>query len=457
MLNVSENTIKAYNSDACLKSLRVVFPELNIEYTNNQIIEESLKLKESILESDSLEFVGCISSYMSVQIYGMAENVKGKFVEVYVIDNSTLEEIPLFHGIVESAVQKGYEGIKTIEAYDVMYHLGEIDVTDWYNRHIQCTVQKLLEELAQKCGIEISNRIELPNGNITAFCGKTKETSQLSALALLKHICQINGGFGRINRSGKFELVFLAEPLAEKKYPSNYIYPSIDIFPNMPGTVEPPVQLDLTFPFYQKMEFEEYNVNPINKVVIRDFDSAEGVFYGNGTNKYIIQGNLFAFGQSKITLQQIGGKIYHKVQGISFTPFTSKNYGLPFVECGDNVFYKDLVDGDEIKRSFFVFSRTLTGIQCMNDSYKAKGQENQSEFITDLGSKIESIKDENDAEKEEKENEINDLKKRVARLEAIIGSFSTVTGLIIDKPIVENTRTAVVTDTVVSLEDNNNE
>lgn len=437
MLKVSDEVKSAYNSDSCIKSLKVIFPELNLTFNNEQIISESFKLKESVLEGDSLEFIGCISSYMSVQIHNLEANVKNRRVEVYVTDNVTNTEIPLFVGVVDSATKKGYEGVKTIEAYDDLYHLGEIDVTDWYNEHPTTTVQRLLVELAELSGFEIDKGITMPNGMVTAFCGLYNQASQLSALILLKQICQINGGFGRINRYGKFDMLFLTDELAIKRFPATILFPFHDynLYPNQPGTVEPTKRPDFTFPFYENVEFEEFNVKAIDKVVIRDYEDEKGVFYGTGNNKYIIQGNLFAFGQTQLDLQVIAGQIYKRTNGTSFTPFNSKNYGLPWVECGDNVYYKDIDGEEEIKRSFFVFSRTLSGIQYMKDTYTTKGQENQSEFITDLGSQIKNLTEQ--IKKEKEKDEIEELRKRVARLEALVGSVRTVTGLPVDSPISE--------------------
>lgn len=447
----------AYNSDSCLKSIKVVFPTLNLSFENNQVLQESFTLKESILDSDSLEFVGCIASYMTVQIQGLDADVKGLSVKAYVKDDITNTELPLFCGVVESSKKKGFENTKIIEAYDILYSLNNVDATEFYNNHEATTISDLLNEIAEICSIPLSSTLELPNGTLTAFCGTYQQVTQLSVLKLLKYICQINGGFGRINRYGQFELIYLNEPLAKKKYPNVRLFPMHDgaLYPNQPGEIQPDVQIDLTFPFYKSCEFDEYNVLPINKILIRDNEAAEGVFYGVGQNQYIIQGNIFAMGHNTETLQRVGHEIYVKTNGISFTPFESDNYGLPFIECGDNVFYMDLENDQEIKRSFFVFKRELRGIQCMNDYYSAEGQENQSIFITDLGSQIESIRNEQKSEKEQSKNEIEELKRRIARLEAIVGAFRTVTGLIKEKPVVEATNMDVVTKTIATLEDNN--
>lgn len=77
-----------------------------------------------------------------------------------------------------------------------------------------------------------------------------------------------------------------------------------------------------------------------------------------------------------------------------FYPFTSKNNGLPFVECGDSVVYvlKSDRSGEYATNSFFVLSRTISGVQLLKDTYSASGNEEQSEFITDLQTTLDTIK-----------------------------------------------------------------
>ena len=47
MLNVDTATKNAYLSDSTHKIIRVVFPELGLEYTNDNLVSQSLEYKES--------------------------------------------------------------------------------------------------------------------------------------------------------------------------------------------------------------------------------------------------------------------------------------------------------------------------------------------------------------------------------------------------------------------------
>lgn len=56
------------------------------------------------------------------------------------------------------------------------------------------------------------------------------------------------------------------------------------------------------------------------------------------------------------------------------------------------------------QRPFYVLNRELSGIQALKDSYSAKGEEYQSEFITDLQTQIDLIKKNQGADKSYVEN-----------------------------------------------------
>ena len=86
--------------------------------------------------------------------------------------------------------------------------------------------------------------------------------------------------------------------------------------------------------------------------------------------------------------------ILEKLRGVHFYPFKSKNNGLPFVEVGDSVVYALKSDrtGTYATNMFFILSRTISGVQLLKDQYSATGTEEQSEFITDLQTTLDTLK-----------------------------------------------------------------
>lgn len=398
-MEVTEKVKKQYQSDSVHKKLKILFPGINYSVSNANIDAESMELRESILEENSIEFVGCISSMFSIQLQEVYRDIKGQRIEVSICTDDTEDEpIPLFHGIVDSAVMQSNKKSKKVTAYDQLYTKGNTEVSGWYNSlSFPVTLRTLRDSLFEYLGIE-QVLIELPNDEVSI--DKKYDPKSLKALNVIKAVCQINGAFGIINRQGKFEYRILADLVDTGFYPSEMTFPSAELFP---GSQDTEIMEPQSFGFYKKVDYEEYEVKPVDKLTIRQSENETGESFGTGTNNYIIQGNMFTLGKSGAELLKIAENIYWNVKGIYYHPFESENNGLPWVECGlDAVsFYmKDFIP-DEASyrtgesatvRNFYVFSRALTGIQALRDNYSANGEEYQTEFITDLQTQIDTIK-----------------------------------------------------------------
>lgn len=397
-MNVLEETKIAYQDTSSNKTLKIYFPEIDYTVDKSQIYQESMELEESLIEGDNIEFVGCVSSSFSIQVNGVIPNIKNKKIQVYISANNT-EEIPLFKGIVYSAERQTNRNYKKITAYDELYTKGNIDVAGWYNKLVfPISIKDTRDSLFTYIGIEQVD-IELPNDNIVI--NKEYAPTTLKALSVIKALCQINGAFGIINRYGKFEYRILKEPQSKRG-----AFPGLTLFPPFyPGVIyeEDGNKVEVKdVPFYKKVDYEEYSVKPVEKVTIRQTDSDVGVTYGEGTNNYIIQGNMFTLNLPEDTLRTIAENVHTNISNIEFVPFTSDNSGYPFVEVGlDAVSYytynfeasaKARSNDVYTKKTFHVFKRTLSGIQALKDSYEAQGEEYQKEFVTDVSTQIEQLK-----------------------------------------------------------------
>lgn len=410
-MEVSTATKQAYKNNSIHKQLTLEFPNLNLTIPHKQIYGESMRLKESIMDSNRVEFVGCISSMFEIQVYGVDAKLKNEFVRVSIKAEDT-ESIPLFQGYVDSAQMQSNKNYKKITAYDILHNKGDIDVAAWYKSLIfPITLKNLRDSLFNYIGIE-QVEISLPNDDVSIK--KQYDPKALKSLNVIKAICQINGAFGIINRQGKFEYRILAQNILDAVYPSVSLFPSQGLFPANPDVAEAMAQRvadDVqaeAFSFYRKVDFQEYEVKPVDKLTIRQSEEDDGITYGTGENNYIIQANIFTYGLSDAVLMQIAKNVYKNVRGVSFRPFKSQNNGLPWVECGlDAVTYyvtdptgtgvmklsDSATESDKTTvNSFYVFDRELKGIQALSDSYSAQGDEYQSEFITDLQTQIDTIK-----------------------------------------------------------------
>ena len=90
-MKVNENTLKAYNNTSSNKSLRIYFPNLDYTIDKTQIHQETMFLREALIEGSNIEFVGCISSEFSIQIQSIPYSIKNEKMEVYIVADDTEE------------------------------------------------------------------------------------------------------------------------------------------------------------------------------------------------------------------------------------------------------------------------------------------------------------------------------------------------------------------------------
>jgi len=396
-MNVSDEVRRAYKSDSVQKTLVLTFPELSLTIPTSEVYAESMNLYESILENTSIEFVGCISSKFEVQIRNNAtyqKVLKGKRIEATIYTEGTEDEpIPLFKGIVDEAKKETGKNFIKITAYDILYKCGQVEVANWYNNlHFPITLGALRRSLLSYIHLPYVEST-LPNDSVVI--NKQYEPKTLQSLVVLKSLCQINGCFGIVNRDGLFEFRYLKQTV-NALYPSLALFPSYDIFPG--GSSESPYRNSEIMGYYRLVEYQDFEVKPVDKVTIRESETDTGVTYGSGENNYIIQANMFAYKLSTQVLKNIAREIYMKVQNITYYPYLSTNNGLPYAECGVDAVSFYYLDAQQATQSmdFYIFNRKLTGIQALKDNFESKGEEYQNEFITDINARLQTIQTKQD-------------------------------------------------------------
>ena len=373
MYSVNDETKSAYKSDSSHKELEIRIPDANIVLTNEDIVTESLELKEAIENSGNLSFQGCIASSLKFECFNLVdETLEGKWIECDITADET-ETIPLFRGYISEVTNATHEEFTTvIRAYDALYDINNKDVTAWYNNlTFPMSIQALRNSFFQFVGV--THVVDyLPNDGISVQ--KSIEDKVIMGATIIKAICQINGRYGRISRTGLFEYVHLVEG-TEALYPREDLYPDDDIYPADENALE-----SVSKAYYSQISFENYRVAPITKVQLIEKSGQIAATYGTGTNIFTLKDNPLIWGLSAQLLQSVANNLFNTIQGLWYTPSQIECVGLPYVECGDFVL---MTARRSIIRAY-VLARTLKGIQILNDSYQADGDRYQPTYVPDI-------------------------------------------------------------------------
>lgn len=373
MIKVTDATKAAWKSDAAHKEIEIRIPEADITLSNEDIVSDSLELKEAIESSGNLSFQGCIAASLKVECFTLVDDtLEGMWIEADIIADNT-QTIPLFRGYISEVTNQTHEEFTTvIRAYDALYKINNTDVTSWYNGlSFPMTVQAFRNSFFTRVGVtQVADY--LTNDGITIQ--KTIEDKVIMGSKIIKAICQINGRFGRISRTGRFEYVHLTEA-AEALYPAEDLYPDDDIYPSDENAVD-----NVLKAHYSAISFENYRVASIDKVQVIDKSGQIAASAGSGSNIFTLKDNPLVWGLSSANLQAVARNLYNTVQGLWYTPSEVKCVGLPYVECGDFVLMSARLS---IIRSY-VLSRTLKGIQAITDSFKAPGDKKQPVYTPNI-------------------------------------------------------------------------
>lgn len=383
-MNVSNDIKNAYKSGSHQKTLNISFPDIPYTVPADEIYFESMILDESIFDGDSFEVVGCISSKFEIQIRDSKLELKGQKIVVTIsidIGNNSVGTIPLFIGYVDTVEREAQKKLQKITAYDALYSKGNTDVAEWYNNlTFPITMHNFINSLFSYIGIELDNSLipgvslALPTDGLTI--NREYNPNTLSAISVIKAICQINCRFGIINRYGRFEF-----------RPAN----------NASIATE-------EVSFYRTMDYKDYVINPVDVLVIRQNTDDPGVTIRQTTpttneSTYIIQGNMFTYNLDTNTLRMIGNSILNDIPSVlnlSYIPFEASNNGYPWVECGESLEYNvyDFDASEQQQQDIYkpvtvtVFKRTLKGIQNILDVYNSRGEEYQREFVSDVSTEL---------------------------------------------------------------------
>ena len=135
-------------------------------------------------------------------------------------------------------------------------------------------------------------------------------------------------------------------------------------------------------------KYEDYTVQSIDCVQIRNEENDIGAVAGNGKNIYVIEDNFLCYGKSATDLQTVVNNIYSTIRDISYLPYEAEVLGNPCLEVANRVRIKARNKTIES----YILKRTLKGIQSLRDTYSATGEEIQSKNVNTVSKSIIQLK-----------------------------------------------------------------
>lgn len=399
------------------KQLKIVCSDGTI-LTNKNFSSTSsdFSLSESLCSDSKLSFGKCESSCLKIKIANTVNSLKGQTLQV----TETLankDDVPFKIGtyIVDEDTLTSDKKYRNITAYDRLYSISSINVSDWYSKLFPSKQVPLIryENVTKEWtytgidGKEITEyyeelepityyQTEYESITLKAFrdsffkyIGLTQQSTtlvnddmkvsksvddiDLTAKDVLEAICEINGVFGKMSRDDVFTYVEL-KPFSRGLFPSKTLYPNKSLFPRKPGNVD---TRRLEMGEYKTLQVGDTNFEQITKLQIRQSEDDIGYIAGDDTGvTYIIQGNFLTYSSGTEELKTIANNVLSKISKVIFNPVNITLQGNPCVETGDTI---RIIDTNNNVYKSYVLQRTLTGIQMIMDSIISEGDQSLAE------------------------------------------------------------------------------
>lgn len=364
-----------------------VSKKMQIECSDGSVLNEedwkgeSAELTERLCSESEISFGRCEASTFKLRVRERVVALAGKKISVSVTLEGA-EEAPFMMGVykVDSDVPTADRRYRDIVAYDVMYDILNAEVSGWYNSlTFPMTLRQFRDSFCAYVGVE-QEEITLINDDMTVE--KTINPQELPGKTVIEAICEINGCFGHIGRNGKLRYVVL-EQMIEGVYPADDLYPSDDLYPADPlGTSE------VSKSMYLSCQYEDFIVQHIDKLQIRQEENDIGSISGTGNNCYIIEDNFLVYGKSAEDLQSIADNVLSVIGVVWYRPAQVETRGNPCLEVGDGI----LLHTTREAVYTYILQRTLKGIQALRDSYTAEGEEYRTGQVNGLQKQIIQLK-----------------------------------------------------------------
>lgn len=375
------------NSSTAVKKTRIYVTGENYWIPEENLVAETLSIREQLSSDANLAFGSCEASELDVETIDFDANLQGKEIEVYMFIGtedgfgvgepqtdttvvSSYYRICMGKFVVQSHDRKSNRRFRSLVAYDHMIDF-DVDVADWYNGlTFPITLRNMRASLMRHIGITEDASVPYLLNDGLLLQNNLAEGAELFGRELIVWMEQANGVFGHIDRNGVFRHMYLRPN--EGLYPFRQVFPGTHIHPSQiyEGITDGAIALDPGD--YYGMEWDDYVVKSINHIAFSDEEGNEVFDFGTGTNGYRLENNMILFDKTAGQYEEIAVNVYSMITERTYTPFRNhKGIGYPWVEVGDAV----SITTNEGTFESYILVRTLSGMQALFDEYEAQGEE----------------------------------------------------------------------------------
>lgn len=386
MIEVTDELKEAFFDRDNYRNLVIEFNDANNTSIDvSDILAGSFSLQQTLSTEDQINFGQVSSASFEVTTIKSAFEYKGLecTLTMYAGDYS----IQLGKFKIAEDVLSDNRLQRKLTAYDALYEKLNTDVSTWYDGlTFPMTLKEFRDSLFSYIGIE-QVTIDLPNDSITIEQAIDTSATALNFKTVINQICEINACMGCLNYEGKFRYIFFNQ--FGRSYPSDDIFPSDDLYPS--DGVSEVISTSGEGALIQQGSYvyKGYMCERISKVIIRENSSDTGASYGDGTNVYTIEGNIFCLGNSATKNRQIAKNFYNVAFDSTYKPAKVTTQVLPWLEPGDII---EVVGNGGVTSVFPILDRTMSGIVSATDSYLANGSEKRTENVNSFSTQLKQVK-----------------------------------------------------------------
>lgn len=358
---------------------------VEIELSDDDIVDDSFEIYESITDADSLTFQNCRSSYISFTTKYCEYSLYNQWLEVkkvLVIDreNDVYEEVPIGYFYVWEC-NLSRDGItQEIVAYDALYTVinsnAEIATNIYNSISFPLSIKDFRDNFFYLFGIEQEN-ISLINDDIV-IPRQISEEDYITGETVVQMISEINGVFPHIGKDGllHWKSLDVGDIHEVGLYPG--FYPSEHSYPGGGYTGE---YIDIYKEQYieNSVIWANYAAQKPDGVQIRD-ENNNIVYFANSENSvnpYTVINNFLCYGLSFGQYQQIAERLYRKIKDIIYIPFEMTKMADPCLEVGDRICIHTQENVEVIS---YIFNKTTSNIAHSIEDIQASGTYDLSQY-----------------------------------------------------------------------------